>query len=69
MEFPLSIRQEEGWWQAFGHNVPRSAAIDQNRDRIETFHANCNNARTVTRNCKLETALNERYQGLLVSIH
>lgn len=42
------------------------AALEQNRHRIETFRANRHNTRSVTRNCKLKTALNEEYQGLMV---
>lgn len=43
------------------------AAIVENRNRINAFLANRHNVRTVTRNCKLKTVLNDDYQGLLVS--
>ncbi|CDH52738.1 predicted protein [Lichtheimia corymbifera JMRC:FSU:9682] len=41
------------------------AAIVENRNRINAFLANRHNVRTVTRNCKLKTVLNDDYQGLL----
>ncbi|KAJ8656147.1 hypothetical protein O0I10_008160 [Lichtheimia ornata] len=46
-------------------NNDQAAIVEQNRERIETFRANRHNTRTATRNCKLETALNEQYQGLV----
>lgn len=42
-------------------------ALEENRTRIQTFRNDRRNTRTVTRNCRLKTALNEPYENLLVS--
>ncbi|CDH60271.1 predicted protein [Lichtheimia corymbifera JMRC:FSU:9682] len=43
-------------------------ALEENRTRIQTFRNDRRNTRTVTRNCRLKTALNELYENLLVPL-
>ncbi|KAJ8656592.1 hypothetical protein O0I10_007669 [Lichtheimia ornata] len=52
--------------QAEDGQQAEQAAIDENRNRIDAFRANANrrNVRTVTRNCKLRTVLNDDYREL-----
>lgn len=54
--------------QAEDGQQAEQAAIDENRNRIDAFRANANrhNVRTVTRNCKLRTVLNDDYRELRV---